>query len=138
VQIPIGAVVDTRRGRAQLTLATDARGHLQKGTFKGGVFQVVQRRSAALTELRLGGGIFDSCTPGGGGASRRLEATVHGSFRTRGRYSTATAGGTTWLTKDTCSGTLTVVSSGSVEVRDSTRRTTVPVTSGHSYVARPR
>src|SRR5436190_10380298 len=62
MQIPIGAVIDARHGAARLSLAKDSQGELQTGTFSGGLFQVVQRRSAALTEVRLGGGMFDTCT----------------------------------------------------------------------------
>jgi hypothetical protein len=138
VQIPIGAVVDARRGTARLTVARDSQGHVQTGTVGGGIFQVVQRRSSALTELRMGGGMFESCTRAGAGPVRRLVANVHGRFRIRGRYSSATANGTKWTMTDTCSGTLTVVARGTVDVRDAAAGTTVRVTAGHRYLARPR
>src|SRR5437764_6035254 len=138
MQIRIGAVVNARQGGALLSLAKDSQGHVQTGIFSGGIFRVVQARSAALTEVRLGGGRFETCTGRGNPPHRRLAANVHGSFRVRGRYSTATAGGTIWLTTDTCAGTLTVVTRGTVVVRDAVRRKTVRVKAGHRYLARPR
>jgi hypothetical protein len=68
---------------------------------------------------------------------RRLWGTGKGNFRTRGRYSSATVRGTTWLTQDQCNGTLTRVVEGVVEVRDVPRRRTVSVRAGQSYLASP-
>jgi hypothetical protein len=137
-QVAMGAVVDARHGKVQLTLATDSQGHVQTGSFGGGIFQLQQRRTGPLTEVRLGGGIFDTCVRGGTGSNHQLEADVHGSFRVRGRYSIAAARGTQWLTKDTCAGTLTIVRKGKVAVTDQGRHRTVTVRAGHRYVARPR
>ena len=58
-----------------------------------------------------------------------------GSFRTHGRHSHATVRGTRWLTEDRCSGTFTRVTNGAVVVRDLTRRRSVVVRAGHSYLA---
>ena len=69
---------------------------------------------------------------------RRLFGNVNGRFRTRGRHSTATVRGTKWLTQDTCSGTLTVVSSGSVRVFDFGTHKTKVVKKGHRYLAHSR
>jgi hypothetical protein len=44
--------------------------------------------------------------------------------------------GTRWLTVDRCDGTLTVVRSGTVAVRDFTRDRTVLVDAGERYLAR--
>ena len=46
--------------------------------------------------------------------------------------------GTRWLTKDTCAGTLTVVTHGAVVVRDFARHRNVVVKAGHRYFARKR
>jgi len=61
---------------------------------------------------------------------------VHGRFTSRGRNSAATARGTEFLVKDTCTGTTTKVKSGVVTVRDFTLRKTVKVKAGHKYLAR--
>jgi ferric-dicitrate binding protein FerR (iron transport regulator) len=62
---------------------------------------------------------------------------VKGRFRTRGRNSTATVRGTQYLVKDTCKGTLTKVTAGTVVVRDLTLRRTKVLRAGRSYLAHP-
>jgi hypothetical protein len=59
-----------------------------------------------------------------------------GTFRTDGKYGSATVRGTIWLTQDRCDGTLTTVRRGTVSVRDFKRRKAVSVKAGHSYLAR--
>jgi streptogramin lyase len=148
-QIPVGSLVDTRKGKVSLTLVKDSAGGTQTGTFNGGQFKLKQSAATGqrgLTELQLSGTNFGSCSARGAGArarvarrrpSRQLFSSVHGRFRTRGRHSTATVRGTEWLTKDTCAGTLTRVMQGSVLVRDFHLRKTRLVKAGHSYLARP-
>ena len=68
--------------------------------------------------------------------TRHLWGNGRGSFRTRGRYASATVRGTKWLVTDTCSGTLTVVRRGTVVVRDFVRRKNVTVRAGKRYLAR--
>jgi ferric-dicitrate binding protein FerR (iron transport regulator) len=46
--------------------------------------------------------------------------------------------GTIWLTEDRCDGTLVRVVRGRVDVRDLTRRRTVVVRAGQSYLAPAR
>ena len=69
---------------------------------------------------------------------RRLFSSVKGRFRTRGRNASATVRGTSWTMTDTCAGTLTVVKSGSVTVRDLVKRKTVKLKKGQRYMARSR
>ncbi len=59
-----------------------------------------------------------------------------GRFRTHGRDSVATVRGTTWLTQDRCDGTLTVVKSGAVSVRERRTHRTVTVRAGGRHLAR--
>ena len=66
---------------------------------------------------------------------RRLWGSGKGSFRTKGRYATASIRGTTWLTSDRCNGTLIRVTQGAVTVHDLVKKTNVVVTKGHSYLA---
>jgi sugar lactone lactonase YvrE len=154
-QIPVGSLLDTRRGTVRLTSARDSAGTTQSGTFASGVFQVLQsrRRSAkGLTELRLKGSSFRTCssrrssaraageTVANGAARRRrtvrrLRSNARGRFRTRGRYSAATVRGTRWEIRDRCDGTLTKVTRGSVVVRDLRRRRNVKLRTGRSYLA---
>ncbi len=162
-QIPVGSLLDTRKGTVRLTSARDSRGTTQSGDFAAGVFQVLQSRAAkskGLTELRLKGSSFKNCTrrakrsqdaAGGAGAQtaarrrrlsrrtvRRLRANAKGRFRSRGRYSSATVRGTTWTTTDRCDGTLTKVTRGRVTVRDLRRRKNITLRRGKSYLARAR
>src|SRR3954447_9670557 len=86
------------------------------------------------------GGDFTGCGAGRAVASarkgrptRKLWAHVKGRFRTRGRHGAATVRGTTWLTQDSCAGTLVAVRHGLVAVRDLTRRRTFMVPAGHRH-----
>jgi hypothetical protein len=152
-QIPVGSLLDTRRGTVRLTSAVNTAGRTQTSDFGGGIFQVLQsrRRSArGFTELRLGGGSFRGCVLRGASISRamahsarrsrrtvrRLRARGRGRFRTRGRYASATVRGTTWTTTDRCDGTLVSVARGRVAVRDFRRRRTINVRAGRRYLAR--
>jgi mannose-6-phosphate isomerase-like protein (cupin superfamily) len=152
-QIPVGSVLDTRKGTVGLTSAINAKGATQQGQFSNGVFRVVQSRrvkARGLTELRLQGSNFQGCRAAGHGSvgaashSRRkvrsLRATAKGRFRTRGRYSVATATvppgrGANWQTTDRCDGTLVTVSRGKVAVRDLSRNKTITVPAGKRYLA---
>jgi len=143
--LPVGTLVDARRGTVRLSTALPA-GH-QTGAFRGGLFEVRQSRSArGLTDLVLRGGDFASCprrrarTVARSAAVRRRGKAVRrlwgrdrgGRFRTRGRSSVATVRGTAWLTEDRCDGTLTTVTEGAVAVRDLRRGTTTLVRAGRS------
>ena len=147
-EIPLGATIDTRRGRVELTTVRDRRRtRLQEGVFYGGLFKVRQRRrDRYVTELLLQGRL--SCPTASasqaveGRASRsrrrRLWGSGRGRFRSRGRYSSATVRGTIWLVEDRCDSTLTRVRRGRVAVRDFARDRTVVVRRGQRYVARKR
>jgi streptogramin lyase len=154
-ELPLGAMLDTRRGRVALS-SQGCRGGMQTGVFGGGVFSVRQPRSGCgRVDVYLRGGSFKSCprhaprhrrTGGGRSAMasrtrrvRKLWGRDHGGrFRSHGRHSHATVRGTRWLTVDRCDGTLTKVTSGSVAVRDHVRHRTVVVRARHSYLARSR
>ncbi len=156
-QVPVGSILDTRKGRVRLQSARNTTGTTQAGEFSQGVFQVVQsgKRSArGLTELRLKGSSFRSCkrrkakrkarkSEAQSSARRRsrrrirrLRSNAKGRFRTRGRYSSATVRGTIWTTTDRCDGTLTSVRSGKVAVRDLRRKKNITVRRGKSYLAK--
>jgi hypothetical protein len=69
---------------------------------------------------------------------RALWGTGKGSFRTKGRYSSATVRGTLWYHADRCDGTFTKVNEGSVTVRDLARNRVLIVRAGRSVLVRPR
>jgi streptogramin lyase len=145
-RIPVGSLVDTRRGAVRLSTATDDHGHTQTGVFSGGLFAVGQGRGG-MTDLYLRGGSFARC-----GRSLKAVASAadrkrkpvrslwgrdrRGKFRTHGRDSVATVRGTTWLTQDRCDGTLTAVRSGAVSVRERRTHRTVTVRAGGRHLAR--
>jgi hypothetical protein len=143
--VPVGSTIDTTKGTVSLTAASDKSGGIDTGTFYTGVFKVLQKVAAKpITDLVLSGGSFARCPRAGKSSSaasktvRQLWGNAGGKFRTKGRYSSATVRGTTWLTADRCDGTLSKVTLGSVSVFDQVRKKTVVVTAGHSYVAKPR
>jgi hypothetical protein len=141
--VPVGSLVDTRRGTVDLTTRLP-NGSTQTGTFHGGLFEIRQAAADGMTELVLRGA-KPAC------AAARAAATAdkhpprvlwghdkHGRFRTRGSNAVITVRGTTWYVADRCDGTLTRVTSGRVAVRDLHRHKTVIVRAGHRYLARRR
>ena len=139
--IPVGSLVDTRKGRIAITSASDLKGGTQDGEFYDGIFQIKQARAAkpvtdALLITSRSGCGKDSAHASAKKKLGRLWATAKGKFRTRGRYSAASVRGTTWLVEDRCDGTFTKVSRGRVAVRDNVKRKTVLLTAGQSYFAR--
>jgi hypothetical protein len=145
-RVPVGSVVDARRGRVRLVSAIGAGAAVQSGLFWGSKFRTTQRRAGnGMTTLRLRGGNLAACTDRvlAAAAKKRKRPRRglwardrHGRFRTHGNDSVATARGTAWYTEDRCGGTLTRVTAGAVSVRDLRRHRRVLVRAGHSYLAR--
>ena len=153
-QIPMGSIVDARKGRVRIT-ATDGLKTFS-AEFYEGMFRITQsRRRGAITNLFLYGGSFRGCprAPKVRIAAKRKAASKTrsvrhlwgdgtGKFRTVGRFSAATLRGTKWLTDDRCNGTRTRVTKGSVLVRDFVKRRNVLLRarpgSRRAYFARPR
>lgn len=134
--IPLGSIVDARKGKAQITTEVDARTHrTQTAIFYDWYFKVLQTKGRKpITEARLTKGSFASCnrrtlTRSAFVAAarsskkrskkkiRRLWGNGKGDFRTGGKRSSATVRGTQWLVEDRCDGTLTRVKQGRVDVR---------------------
>jgi CSLREA domain-containing protein len=138
-QIPVGTVVDVRKGRVTLTAAGGG-----DALFYAGIFKIAQGKGAKpLTTLKL---VEKLSCPKSSQASaaakkkrkRRLWGDGKGRFRTKGRNSAATVLGTKWLVEDRCDSTLTRVARGRVSVRDFAKKKTVIVKAGKKYVARRR
>ena len=144
--IPSGSVVDTRQGTLTLTSALDGRGGRQRATFTGARFKVVQdRRSGGVVDIHLLERPAGCSRPTARAAAvtqhrqkpRALwSSDNHGRYRTQGRNSVATARGTRWATTETCAGTRTTVTQGSVVVRDRRTGRQVVVRAGHSHLVR--
>jgi hypothetical protein len=143
-ELPVGTEFDTRAGTVALTAALPS-GATQTGNFGGGRFKVRQDRRGYV-DLYLRGrycsdaqGSTISTAATGSRPGRRLWGRDRGGrFRTHGRNSHATVRGTRWLVADTCKGTLTRVTNGSVVVRDTVRDKRVVLDAGERYLARPR
>ena len=143
-KIPVGSLVDARKGRVRVISATGQAGKRQSGTFSGALFQVTQskkRGAKGLTGLILKGASFRGCAgKGARGASartiRRLKASARGRFRVIARNSSATVRATVWQTEDRCDGTLTKVRRGRVALRDIRRKRSIKLRAGQSYLAR--
>jgi hypothetical protein len=149
-QIPTGSIIDTRKGQISITTgAGTASKATQTAVFYDGIFQFTQPRAArdAIAEAKLVGALencpkakkrsgsaFDAARLRG----RRLWGKGKGRFRTRGRRSSTTVRGTTWLVEDRCDGTtLNRVTSGKVVVRDFGLRKDINLKAPGIYIARP-
>jgi hypothetical protein len=152
-QVPVGSIVDARKGVVRLTSAANASGATQTANFYDGIF-VIKQGQNGLTNLALTGGSFARCPSvrarrsafdsrrrrkrSSSATIRKLWGDGSGKFQTTGRYSSAAVRGTIWLVADRCDGTLTKVRKGTVAVRDFVRKRTVIVKAPKSYVARKR
>jgi hypothetical protein len=146
--IPMGSVIDARRGRVRLVSAIDAAGTTQTASFRDGQFEI-RTGDAGTLELHLRGGSFRKrcglarASSVARDVGRRVVRRLWGSdrsgrYRMHGRNSVATVRGTRWEVVDRCGGTLTRVHAGTVDVRDGRTGRTVRVRAGHSYLARAR
>jgi streptogramin lyase len=136
--LPIGTLVDTRKGTVQLTATSG--GAAYTANFFDGQFKLAQKKKKGSTaDLKLFGGRFRGCPRAPRAAKqksiRHLWGDGAGKFRTVGRFSSASVRGTKWLTDDQCTGTLTKVVAGSVVVRDFVKNRNIVVTAGHRYFA---
>lgn len=120
--LPVGTLVDARRGSVQLIAAP----RMQRATFTGAVFRVTQPGTQTVLTLAPSG-----CR------AVRLTGDGRGAFAVRGRYSTTTVRSARWIVRDSCAGTLTRVLDGIVQVRDSVRRRTLLLRAGRRYLSRP-
>jgi hypothetical protein len=154
--IPLGSVVDARKGSVTVAAAPDATGGAQIAVFSGGVFTVTQiddpqNPGGKITRLTLQGARPTGCPSlrGASGGARRLARAAgaskpgahlwgdgKGRFQTKGDVSAATVRGTRWFVQERCAGTYTKVVRGVVAVDDFGRHRTVNVRAGDAYLAR--
>jgi hypothetical protein len=152
--VPVGSIVDARKGTLRVTTAADfrrgrKRRRLARGRFASAIFAIKQARSRRAAKARRPATQIVLRTPPGRaracaarrspkGAIRTLSASAKGVFRTVAAASTTTVRKGTWRVEDRCRGTLTRVSAGRASVFDRGRRRTVSVRPGRSYLARAR
>ncbi len=150
-QIPVGSVLDTTGGTVAITAASPTKGKLYTGNFTAGIFQLLQSRTEkGLAQLNLRDTVnrHRACTTVGKGARASaakkvsnkvlglLKSTDNGKFSTRGDYSAATVRGTAYSVENTCAGTLTKVTRGSVVVDYFRRHKMLVVKAGHQFLAK--
>src|SRR4051794_3317111 len=143
-RFPVGAEIDASHGSLTLTAALP-KGKTETGYFGAGRFTFKQDKRGYVDLYLRGRYCSRASTAGVASAARKrtpgrkLWGRDHGGrFRTHGRNSHATVRGTRWLVADTCKGTYTRVSRGSVVVRDTVRRKRIVLKAGEHYLARPR
>jgi hypothetical protein len=156
-KLPVGTVIDTRGGRVRLVAATGNLGNKtpdQSSDFYGGVFRINQDAASdsplvAQLAQKLACGPVNGkkarASSGGpvavaaGHRRRRLWGSGHGSYATSGGGGTGSVRGTTWLTQDTCKGTLFRVAEGlGITVFDTDLDKHVDLGPGQSYFAKKR
>ncbi len=151
-QIPVDSVLETTGGVARIATATSKPKEQQFGDFGGGIFKLLQqRKQKGLTEMDIidnhsARQVCASVGKQGKGKAYaaklssktlgRVNASGHGHFTVRGQYSAATVRGTVWNVGNRCEGTFTHVTRGVVSVRDFSRRKTITLFTGESYLAK--
>ncbi len=151
-QIPVDSVLETTGGVARIATATSKPKEQQFGNFGAGIFKILQnRKQKGLTEMDIiDNRSYNKVCASVGKRSKgrayaaklssktlgRVNASGHGHFTVRGQYSAATVRGTVWNVGNRCEGTLTHVTRGVVSVRDFSRRKTITLFTGQSYVAK--
>jgi hypothetical protein len=142
--IPFGSEVDAKKGAVVVRAITKPGRPAAEAKFYDGIFKLTQ--AGDVIDLTLTEQLAPCPKRKAKRASaaakkpktRRLWGDGKGKFRTKGRYAAATVRGTKWLVQDSCAGTLTRVTQGSVTVRDLVRKKNVIVKKGKSYTARPK
>jgi hypothetical protein len=159
--LPIGTVVDARKGRMSMESTVDGRrigagGKTQTATLSAGIFKIRQRKAAIGSAAKVSTDLVLQSAPGaeascvstgtsgpikgrGRNTIRGLTAsTTKGLFRIVGEAGISTATDATWATKDRCDGTRTDVGKGAVKVLNRETRKTVKVKAGRSYLVKAK
>lgn len=159
--IPVGSIVDARKGTITLVVS-DGKGGTYIGRFSGGIFLFTQdgpagARAAAtagtlITNIKLVRGNFGACRARGRRSSldswpgsfadtarrrvvRYLNAKASGRFNVIGKRASGVERGTVWKTTDTCDATEIKVISGTVVVRDFAKKKNIAVKAPRTYRA---
>ncbi len=159
--LPIGTVVDARKGSLAMQSTVDGRrigagGRRQSVSLAAGIFLIRQKRLTPGAKTKVPTDLVLQSAPGAEGACVRSRtsgpikgrgrnsvrsltaATKKGLFRIVGAAGISTATNATWVTQDRCDGTRTDVGKGRVSVLDRATRKTVKVGSGRSYLVKAK
>jgi hypothetical protein len=134
-----GAEVDTRNGVVEITRADGGVAKFYDGIFKlsqsgGYTILTLTEKLTGCPKAKKSSASAAAKKP----KTRKLWGDGKGKFRTKGQYSAATVRGTKWLVQDTCTTTLTRVTTGVVEVEDFALKKKVLIKKGKRYIARPK
>jgi hypothetical protein len=146
-RIPLGSVVNATAGVVTVVAATNRYGHTATGQAYGGLFRVTQKLVAGteITVLTLAGPKPTGCPVRAAQAARprrhrALTFRDPGDFETIGIYAWGrgqAASKTTWLTEDSCAGTLIKVTRGTVIFHDIPHHRKFLLRAGQSFLAHP-
>ena len=159
--LPVGTIVDTRKGRLAMQSTVDGRrigagGTRQSVTLSAGIFRIRQQKAAPTSRVKLPTDLMLQSAPGaeascvtrtatgpikgrGRNTVRGLTATTEkGLFRIVGAAGISTAKDATWATRDRCDGTRTDVGKGRVSVLDRATRKSITVRAGRSYLVKAK
>jgi hypothetical protein len=132
-----GATVNAGGGRLRIFAAKGHNGN-EAGVFYGGSFSLTQNHTGLVQAALTGqpsGCPTRELAHAASARTFQLWGHVKGKFRTRGRYGSASVGGTIWFTQNRCDGTFFHVVEGVLKIRDFTRHRTIILRAGHSYLA---
>ena len=133
--LPYGTVINAAGGSLQVIGARHS-GATQTGDFYNGSFKLTQGKDGFVTAALFGRPTGCTSTESAHiSRSFSLWGHVHGHYRTRGHYGSASVYGTIWFTQDLCDGTYFHVVRGFLLIHDFTRHRTIILTAGHSYLA---
>jgi hypothetical protein len=137
--LPVGSVVDARRGATELA-ASDGRGGVASAVISAGIFAIRQaeaRGAIAEVALRTPPGKTRACATGPRkGVIRKLSIVAKGVFRTRAAKAVVKGRNASWTVSDRCDGTLTRVKRGHVAVKSGKR--TVNLAAGRRLLIKAR
>jgi uncharacterized delta-60 repeat protein len=152
--LPVGSQVDTRRGVVSIRIREGGTaGPTRNVVVSRGVFtfqQNFRRGRPTLTDIRLSQPLACAARTRETALARTRSRTVRvsvqkakqrrkrGVVRTRSRYVTGTARGTSWSASDTCGYSRVKVFRGVVAARNTLTRRTVVLRAPRAYIARPR
>ena len=138
-RVAVGTEIEASNGRISMTASSGQHGDFYQGRF----VILVSPSQPNVIELDLSGGSFKDCRQSRALTStqdppprRRLWGHAKGKFLTRGRYSVTSVRGTTWLTSDSCGGTVARVTTGTISVADLLRSKQVLLRRGRSYLSK--
>ena len=159
--LPVGTIVDTRKGRLAMQSTVDGRrigdgGRRQSVTLAAGIFRIRQLKLPPTSRKKVPTDLMLQSAPGaeascvsrgptgpikgrGRNTVRGLTATTEkGLFRIVGGAGISTAKDATWATRDRCDGTRTDVGKGRVSVLNRETRKSTTVRSGQSYLVKAK